>query len=193
MSTIVERANAEADAVEAELGTEDPATDAVEEPDEPEAPPAAPVEEKAIKALGRVIDTYTAGLRRVMGDDFDALHECGYCQQVAPGFVLEEQSPLEQFAVDPDKQRCGKCNGYGQLRSGSLTEAALVTCMECTGNGWVAVYHPPPPAQGSPQFGVQQVPPGYIPATSEAQAVRDQWGRPLGHVHFGMDPASIGA
>jgi hypothetical protein len=127
-----------------------------------------------------------------MGADFDGLHECATCSGQIPGFTFEEVSPLDQFEVDPTKDTCPMCKGYGSLRSGSKTDNALVMCMRCTGNGYVNKEVPQPPQWNPGSSSNTYVPEGYLPASSDQMPTRDLWGRQLGHPHFGMDPSSIG-
>jgi hypothetical protein len=184
----------ESETVEDEDETEDPAPDEEPGPDPvPEPEPEQPaVTEKDLKALERVRNTYTAGLQRVMGDDFLGLHVCPRCSDGVPGFLFQEPNPGDVYETDNEKERCRKCDGYGQLYSGSRTDNALVMCMACTGNGYVNKTLPPPPVQDWSQGGTPQVPPGYLPPSSSQMPTRDQWGRDLGHPQFGQNPNDIG-
>jgi len=182
---------AEAESTEAEEA-EEAESEPVAEPEHEPTPEPPPVEEKALKALGKVVETYANGLRRVMGDDFDALHECPTCVAIVPGFVLELPSPLDDFKPATDKTMCVSCNGHGQVISGAKNANALVMCMDCTGNGYVSITPPQSVQQWQPPNGAGQVPVGYLPSSADQMPTRDQWGRPLGHPQFGMDPASVG-
>lgn len=192
MSRVTELAEAEAAAVEAE-GEPEPAPEPEPEPTpEPEPQPQA-VGEKELKALGREIEKYQAGLKRVMGDDFEGLHECPTCSEQVPGFVFEEPSALDAFEEDPEKMACPQCNGMGQLRSGAKTANALVMCMRCTGNGYVNKMQPGPQFSQPNGQPLHEIPPGYLAPTSDTMPTIDQWQRPLGHPHFGVPPSTIGA
>src|SRR5215472_16714973 len=125
-----------ADLVEAEAEPDDPSV-----PEEPEQPQVAT--EKDLKALGRVFDTYTNGLKRVLGDDFSGLHECPKCAEGVPGFLFQPYDELEEFKWDPDTMPCPGCDGETQRRTGAKRGAMILrNCSECMGNGYVT--KPPP-------------------------------------------------
>jgi hypothetical protein len=186
--------NEDIEKIRAQENEPDPEPDPEPEPEpEPEpTPEPQSVSERDLKALGKVTETYTNGLKRVMGADFEALHECPTCTEQILGYVFAAPEPLDMFEVDPDKRECPTCKGYGQLRSGSKTDNALTMCMTCTGNGYVTYQQQQPAYTPPPGTAPGTVPTGYLPASSDQMPTRDQWGRALGHPHFGMDPSSIG-
>ena len=190
MSRVTELAEREAALAEAENPEPEPEPTPEPEPEpEPEPQSADPQVNKKIE---RVITNYYAGLKREVGDALEEMQQCPTCADTLPGFVLSIPEPIEMFEVDPDKRECPQCKGYGQLRSGSKTENALVMCMTCTGNGYVTYQQTPVGYQPPPGTAPGTVPAGYLPATNDQMPTRDQWGRTLGHPHFGMDPSSIG-
>lgn len=188
LSELVEREAAAAEAeAEQEQQESDPQT--AVEPDA--AQPAAP-SEKDLKALEREFERHEAALKRIMGADYERLSECPVCAGQIPGYVWEPPDQLAIYRADPNKTTCPACDGYGQLRSGSRTAAALVMCMTCAGNGYVERVQAATAFAQQVAGGGGSVPPGYLPPSSEATPPLDSWGRTLGHPHFGIDPAQIG-
>jgi hypothetical protein len=210
MSTIAERARAEAEEAE----QENPDAEPVEpiEPDEDEAqeeesaPEPPPVTEATFRKLGESIAKEDARhekrLREIYGDLWGERDTCPLCLQegfvipAEPGqfdpeqrdavlSVMGEGGPTEA-ATHQSKVRCEQCDGWGQLYTGSRNEAYKYdACLFCNGSGTVdksvlasaqaqplepsAVYFPPP-------------------APDPASVNRDQWGRPMGHERYGVDP-----
>ena len=213
MTSIVDQANAEADAAEAEFPDEE-AEEEIEaddesETEEPEASGAAMTEkqrERIIDKLDRENDRHTKRVAEVLGSDVSDLAPCPLCWEHAQGYILVgvmvdevtaamtrqvlgiEEEP--EFLPNPEFVTCQTCAGLGHVLSGSrVRDQITVPCPKCTSKGFervpIAWTPPPAPALAAvPQPGPDwsQLPPG--PA--------DQWGRPAGHPHFGMDPAKIG-
>jgi hypothetical protein len=86
---------------------------------------------------------------------------------------------------------CPECNAIGQVEYPTHNQhMKYQTCLTCAGNGYLPeqqAEQPPAPVVTLPTFPTTtpQVPPPF--------AGKDQWGRPAGHPHFNVDPASIGA
>ena len=213
MTSIVEQANAEADKAEAE-NPDDEETEPIEpeEGDEAEAPEdTGPVltEKQREKIIGRLDaegERHTKRVAEILGPDVSDLAPCPLCWEHAQGFVLDgvpvdevtaamtrqvlgiEDEP--EFLTNPEFIQCQTCAGLGHVLSGSKVRDQLtVPCPKCMSKGFERVplaWQPPPaPALAAvppPAPDWSQLPPG--PA--------DQWGRPAGHPHFGMDPAKIG-
>lgn len=209
-ASLSERANAEADEVEAaEANEPDPEDDESEQAEEEEAEPAAVVDEAAIRKAERAISDQKARLAKILGDEMVA-HDCPLCSALGylpelppPGAQLEVVQTEDGVAfnitaggVPPelldarDKVACDWCEGFGQVRSGSKNpNAAIVGCTKCAGNGWMTVpadvqqnHYVPPPA-------------GQVGNGSQGQPMQvpdDAWARPYGHPHYGMPPNMVG-
>lgn len=215
MATLKELADAEADAAEAELGTDDPdeLDDEQEEHDEaePVAAPAPVVDEAAMEAVGKKLDSestrHAKAVEKIMGPDFGDVHPCpmcwlpGYVPLPTPGDALERRRAdvMEYFdaAGRPLKARagavaCPDCDGWGVLSTPSHVQGqGELPCARCSAQGWVdetslQVSTPAyPPANGVPVPGTEWQAP--VPA-----AVLDPWGRPPTAPNYGVDPATNG-
>lgn len=112
-------------------------------------------------------------------------------QALAALDALLGRGNLDTFPVDETKERCDACDGWGKLRTGSRVENQdALPCWKCSGQGWKGRLHEAPqPAQPHPGFNVTTS--GPFPPNQPVAA--DQWGRPFGHPHYGLDPASVTA
>lgn len=212
MSAATEIANAEADAVEAELGPDEELEPDGEQEAEPE--PEVEVEDEAsilrrIKDINEKVDRederHAKRYREIMGDDFDQTYkECPLCQlagwafpyegqmledqRAAVAIVLGEGAPQE-YKEAPFSQTCDMCDGLGNVLSGAKTDhGRLVVCRKCNGSGWIEKIGPiPTPALAAVP------PPSALPPVQvgDPTAVYDQWGRDTSHKHFGMDPRYV--
>lgn len=161
MSSIVERANAEADAVEAELGPDvelEPDGEETEEP-EPEPEPEDPgLSERDLAKIGQKVDNednrHRNALVKILGADFEMYKECPLCQ--VAGWVLPYPpgavEPLQRAAImaaigdpatpelqdAPEATVCPVCAGYGETRTGSKNPLHMTKlCEPCGGKGWM--------------------------------------------------------
>lgn len=183
------------------------------EPPEPagdEEPASTALSQKQIEQRMKKIDAeaerHARRVEEIMGDDFSLLIPNPV--DWTPGYVFNPAvMPLPPEAVaalqellglavdaelqeDDQRERCPKCLGLGNLRTGSrVPDQAVLPCSGCNGNGWKTKLHeagtPPLPAAyalGQPTTG------GNPPLTP----VADRWGRPFGHPHYNLDPAQIG-
>ena len=144
----------------------------------------------------------------IMGEDLSEVELCPLCATFTAGFVLpyaaltadvslkDAVRRLNGDAAQPElqsaknAQRCPDCDGWGDVLTGAQIERGrIIPCLKCNGTGHVAkLYVPDQPASTSepyPGSGEKIVgaPPG---------GVSDGYGRPAGHPHWGVDPATIG-
>lgn len=221
MSAATELAKAEADRVEAELGPDDPEPptpddDTPPETGEPDHGPK-PVGEVEIRKAERQVEAHRKALAKILGDEAVAA-TCLLCTglghlpftpepetvfsvvAVDDGVELAISSPgdLPPFAVAPDRERCGTCDGWGQTLTGARPEAQpFWQCTACNGNGWVAKaidYQPTGPVL-VPQAGGRPLPPdddGISPFPWGWGEV-DRWGRANGEKFYGVAPWQIPA
>lgn len=185
---------------------EDEEAEAEEAEPEPEA--LAPIGPDEIRKAERAIDAERKKLAGILGDAYVA-HDCPLCS--ALGFlpelppvgtqllVNEGEAGIEFLALPPqaepeylpakDKAACDWCDAYGFVATGSKNpNAAVMACTKCNGNGFVtvAVAEPPPPVTYAPP------PPAEHPnAYAPSPIGPDAWGRPEGHIHWGVPPAQI--
>lgn len=219
MTTMAEQVEAEQETFDSEQEDDDAEHDAEDEnEDENEEADAEDVEAQpeALAAIGpdeirkaeRAIDAERRKLAGILGEAYVA-HDCPLCS--ALGFlpelppvgtqllVNEGEAGIEFLAMPPqvqpeyiaarDKGPCDWCNAEGFVTTGSKNpNAAVMGCSKCQGNGWVMIAVAEPP-QAPPPGGVALTPTGapvYVPTIGP-----DAWGRPEGHVHWGVPPANI--
>jgi hypothetical protein len=210
MSTIAERARAEADEAEREEADKEAEQEAEHEEEaeheaQPETEPA-PSSQKAVADAGKKLEAEAARhdkrVREIMGDDFEITRPCPAC--FTPGFVFDpEVAPMPEetreailaflgddggpkFKAHPDLEMCSYCDGYGELTTGSRNPGALTEiCPRCSRQGYVAKNSAPSP-NGQPPAWVPPPPPA--PAYDTANVNKDEWGRPIGSEHYGQDP-----
>lgn len=161
MSSIVERANAEADLAEAE-NPDDPydeeAHEGDVEPEESDESAQAGPTESDIRKMGEKIDRedtrHTARLREILGEQFDLYKECPLCQIAGhvlpypPGAVeplqraaiaaaMGEELPPELLEA-PEATMCPVCAGWGETKTKSKNPLHLTKiCSPCDGKGWM--------------------------------------------------------
>jgi hypothetical protein len=195
---------------------DDPETDGEqdgEQDGEPElaAPAPEPRSQKEIEALTKKLEAeaerHAKRVGEIMGDDFGLLVPSPV--DWTPGFIFNVPEMLPQpeqvealhallgqaapadYLPAEDAEACDKCNALGQTTTGSRVPGnELKPCGKCNGSGWTTKM--PPLAQVSPMQGTTITTSGQ-PMTPEVYQVRDSWGRPSNHPHFGIDPVSITA
>lgn len=208
--SIVEQAEAEADAVEAELGTEEPAPEPEPEPEPaPEPAPEPPSDlaaEEDFKKLERAAKSYRTAAEKALAAGRLPFEPCPCCQQ--PNLVLpfnpnDADDQMRKAAVEmyfgagapdykasTDVETCTACDGWGDVLSGSRHPTHLTkACTKCGGMGYQNketvisqyVLAPPEPYPGSS-----------LTYTPVPMGMPDAWQRPAGHPHWGLDPASVG-
>lgn len=176
-----------------------------------EAGQPAPRSQKEIEELQgkleREADRHAKRVAEIMGDDFALLVPSpvdwtpGFIFDIPPMHptpdqvaalhaILGQAAPAE-YPFDPDREACDVCEGTGNLRTHSHVPAEVaLPCRFCQGHGWVGEGNPKiEPFKLAP---VQPLPAG-APVTPDTYQVKDSWGRPAGHPHFGIDPVAITA
>ena len=108
--------------------------------------------------------------------------------------VLSGRFTPPEYVEDADYQRCDHCDGWGKTITGAQDPGHLTKlCDKCSGNGFKArspsfVVVPPTPLPGAPDAMNAQ------PAVNYgASGPADAWGRPAGHVHYGIEPQFVTA
>lgn len=219
MTTLAEQVEGEQEEYDREREDEDAVhedEDTTTDEDEEGEAEEAEAQPEALAAIGpdeirkaeRAIEAERKKLAGILGDAYVA-HDCPLCS--ALGFlpelppvgtqllVNEGEAGIEFLAMPPqatpdyvaakDKGPCDWCNAEGFVTTGSRNpNAAVMPCSKCQGNGWVMVAVEAPPPAPSPVVTMQ--PPNgnpvYVPTIGP-----DAWGRPEGHVHWGVPPANI--
>lgn len=178
-----QRAESEPDGDEDEDGTDlDPPDDEDADDDEGEAEPASaewqPLSSEAfIAGLEAEANRHAEALHALFGPEFETFTECPLCHLLG---VVQPGSPI----LDPDTERCRRCNGYGELLTESQNNNNVTRqCPDCLGNGYVPKTVAAPPA--SVGNGATSVPPatGYtIPPMPTFDPTRNAWVDPQGNV-----------
>jgi hypothetical protein len=218
--TIRELADAEAARAEAEDTDDDDEAAADEEskpPTEPEPEPEQPGEpapepptqaqlEKMMDKLSKEDERHAKRYAEVLGDQFAMMMPCPRCLE--SGHIY----PPEVAPVDPDQlaavdaslgrdvmpellqakdaERCQDCDGRGMVKTGAQNETgAAKVCTPCGGQGWVTPSGNAP--SGTATVTLHPLENGN-PDDADATPMPDRWGRPIGHPHWGQDPATIG-
>jgi hypothetical protein len=218
--TIRQLAEAEAARAEAEGDDDDDEAAADEEgtpPSEPDVPaeqpsepPPEPVTEAQLKKMTERLDKederHKNRYAEVLGDQFAEMGPCPRC--LTRGFIYSPDKfpvPDEQVAAvqaslgllaEPelleatDAVRCEACDGWGMVKTGAQNEqGAIKACTRCAGQGWVAPSPAAPVATFTSSAPLRE---NGSPDDEYASAMPDAWGRPVGHPHWGQDPATIG-
>lgn len=162
--------------------------------------------EKLTEKLAREADRHAKRVQEIMGEDFALLVPSPV--DWTPGFIFNvpEMHPFPE-QVDAllalvgrtadaelleaeDAQACDKCNALGRTLTGSRVDGQVTKpCGKCNGTGWVTRFAPVVVPQTFPNGG--NVSTGQ-PISPDTFQVKDQWGRPNGHPHFGLDPVTVG-
>lgn len=173
--------------------------------------PAAPRSQAEIDALTRKLEAeaqrHEKRLREIMGEDFALL--VANPTDWTPGYIFNvpemHPTPEAVAALDAligrasqfdlqeatDAQACEACNALGEVLTGSRKPGQETKpCSQCNGTGWKVKLEMP-----SPLATVAQIQPNAttVPAAPNQFQVADRWGRPAGHPHYGLEPASISA
>lgn len=212
MSAATDLANAEADAVEAELGPdEDLEADGEEEQEEQEPEPQESEEslQARLKKISGQMDgedkRHEKRYSEILGDDFAMYAPCPLCQLAGyaftypPGTMPEEQraavavvlgeSGASEYKSAPWSEKCQVCDGLGEVLSGSQTiNGRLVVCKVCNGGGWTEKREAPQPLAAVPEL---QTPGAVQPVYPVSADGPDRWDRPPGHPHYGIEPRYV--
>ena len=186
--------------------------DALEQPDTDAAlEQPAPRSQKEIEELQgkleREAERHAKRVAEIMGDDFSLLVPSPV--DWTPGFIfnvpemhplpdqvaelhalLGGSAPVELREAD-DAEGCDKCNALGEVLTGSRKPGQETKpCSACTGTGWRTKLRAVEPVT---QYDFGQNGVAGVPITPDTYQVKDSWGRPAGHPHFGIDPVLITA
>ena len=195
-------------AEEDENGAQD--RDGEQEGAQPEAA-AAPRSQKEIDALTGKLEAeatrHTKRVAEIMGDDFSLLVPSPV--DWTPGFIfaVPEMLPTQEqvaafdailgraqgveYLEAKDAEMCADCAGLGEVLTGSRKDGQITKpCTACTGTGWRTKAAP---LQLAPQPNTAANVTYSITSEPNQFPVADRWGRPAGHPHYNMEPASVGA
>lgn len=171
----------------------------------PQAHAAGDVD-KNMKRLEAEAQRHAKRVSEIMGDDALILQPCPRCWPVAPGFIMpgmpveDEQrrevklsigeQPIPQYNEARDKRRCDDCDGWGRTLTGARETAQVdLPCSGCNGQGWKVNLGANAIAPGASANGPAS---SGIPGTTAHAGPPDVWGRPSGHPHWGVAPATVG-
>jgi hypothetical protein len=163
---------------------------------------------KVGKAIAAEDERHEKALRKAYGDLWGERQPCPLCLQ--EGFVVIAQpgefDPTQRAAVEAamgevpepeykpakDARMCPTCDGWGQALSGAKRDSTrFVDCVDCGGLGYVR--QAPnvtqlPTASGTTSW----TPPDPATVLTSSAPNADAWGRPMGHPHWGQNPAAVG-
>jgi len=161
---------------------------------------------KALEKLAREAERHGKRVSEIMGDDFAMLEICPL--DFTPGYVMPQMAAqlpddvkdrvraligdggASELRDAEGVEMCPRCDGHGQLAFPTRNpHVKTQMCPKCSGQGYVNVTPPAPEnvtALTAPAWQPQP------PATSNGPGTPDSWGRPPGHPHYGMPPASVG-
>lgn len=177
----------------------------------PAEPPAGQITEAQaeaiLKSLEREAARHAREVEKRAGPMWSDLTPCPCCTGGAGtvGFIVAElPEPLQSmrreqvsqalggsqnalYEIDQEREQCPTCKGRGMLRTGSLVpQQDALPCRTCNGQGWRQKLAPvTAPAVTFPQVATA--------GGSTVAGPQDPWGRPLGHPHFNIAPAEVGA
>lgn len=167
--------------------------------------------QKEIEDLTRKLENeasrHEKRVAEIMGDDFALL--VPNPTDWTPGFIFNvpEMHPVPEQIAElhallghasapelreaEDAEGCEKCNALGEVLTGSRKPGQETKpCSACSGTGWKTKM---PTAPQMPTVTFAQQPANGAQVTPETYQVKDSWGRPHGHPHFGIDPVAITA
>jgi hypothetical protein len=172
------------------------------------APDSFTLSEALNKKLEAERKEHDKAMKDLLEDDEQDVMACPICERLdaAPVIVAniaevpdEAWTQLQQIAgvevVPPFAKAkgvvaCSECNARGQVEYPTFNEhMKYQTCLTCAGNGYL-----PEQQAEAPAAPVVQLPsfPSATPPLPQPFAGADQWGRPVGHPHYNVDPATIG-
>jgi len=209
---MAEQVEVEQEEYEAEgEGEPEPEPDPEPAPDEPES-----AEPEALVAIGpdeiAKAERARSAYRKKIGDILGAEsveHECLLCAGLGylpalpppgvtftivdtedgPALLADEPRHEPPYKVSEVTETCAACDGYGLVLTGSKTEGGrLWQCSICGGSGHVAKAGATPTIDYAPNATASPV---TVTIPAPPDGVADAWGRPSGHQHWGVPPASI--
>jgi hypothetical protein len=112
-----------------------------------------------VRALEREHTRHANAVAKALGVERTELYDCPTCEGV--GFTPEPLEPEPELVQDPYLERCERCGGTGEVKTGAARVALWkVPCMGCAGSGYVT--KPEQPTAGA-DYGNGA--PGYAPPT----------------------------
>ena len=194
--------------------TEEQVQEAEREDDE--QPPAEDVVEQAQasfderkaeagrKRIDRNVANLVKALQEVLADEAQFLQPCPRCADDFPGLIWQPgvkgvlpetraavmismgEDPDPTLNQDPRANRCGVCDGWGKVATGSrVARMDKMDCQECNGRGWVG-----PRSAGLAQEQQAATPALYSVADTNGHdsPPTDPWGRVKGEPLYGVMP-----
>jgi hypothetical protein len=157
--------------------------------------------------LEREAERHAKRVAEIMGEDFAFLvpnpidwtpgflfnvpQMLPFPEQVAELDAILGRGAAADYAEAEDAQACDKCNALGRTLTGSKVDGQVTKpCAKCNGTGWVVKLAAVPPPQAV-SYAANAA--SSVPVTPDTYQVKDSWGRPAGHPHFGIDPVAITA
>ena len=156
------------------------------------------------KRLDRAIKAYLRVATDVFAKQPDLVEPCPRCADDFPGLIwqpsVKQVLPQTRAAVmismgedpdptlnpDPRANRCGTCDGWGKVATGSRVHRQdKLECTECAGRGWIGPRAATLTANGS-SYTTIELPP--TSADSEPSPATDPWGRVKGEPLYGVMP-----
>jgi hypothetical protein len=194
-----------------EEGEAEEAEEAAEQPETPSAASLPPDAFAIGEALGKKLDqadkTQARAVERIAAEYDQDTVPCPVCERVdiAPRLVakiagvppegwqqimaLGGTEPEPEHEMAEGVKMCDRCNGYGELDYPTRNpHMSRQNCPACAGNGYVPETQEQQtvvPIQPLPSFPTAQV------SGAAVGVGNDQWGRPPGHPHYNLDPASV--
>lgn len=176
--------------------------------DEAAPPPRSQAEIDALtKKLKAEAARHEKRVSEIMGEDFALLVPSpvdwtpGYLFNVpemhpSPKAVAELHALLGgatpvELRPATDAEACEACNALGEVLTGSRKPGQETKpCVACGGTGWKPKAAPLAPVQPIQTFAGSN---DAQPVQPNTMQVADRWGRPVGHPHYGLEPAFVGA
>jgi len=181
-----------------------------ETPDEPDVldQAQAQFDERAAEAgrkrIDRAVKKMVDTLNEVLAEESQFLEPCPRCADDFPGLIWQPSVkgvlPATRAAVmistgedpdptlnpDPRANRCGTCDGWGKVATGSrVARQEKLECTECAGRGWIGPRAATLTANGSSYTAIELPP---TSADSDPSPATDPWGRVKGEPLYGVMP-----
>ena len=184
-------------------------------PSEPEPEPDTTVEdaqrafdereaEAGRKRIDRAVASMVKTLNEVLADEAVYLEPCPRCKDDFPGLIwqpaIKQVLPETRAAVmismgedpdptlnaDPRANRCGVCDGWGKVATGSrVARQDKMECEECKGRGWVG---PRMATLGTSTLAPAPIVLDHAETNGAEAPATDPWGRVKGEALYGVMP-----